>query len=87
MTKTPIHSLTSELNSSDRDDGSQDIEDIATEEPDNFEFKKSSYYGIASKRQNKALNEDDIFSKKRHRSSKEVRMLSASAPATVSSQG
>ena len=80
---------TLEFSRSDNDDDSHDVEElIGTEEFDEVEGEVLGGRK-KKKRQVSIMTDDDIypFSRKRHASFKSNRILSASAPATVSTQG
>ena len=77
-----------ELNPSDNEDGSQEVEDcMGTEELEGYESEKLILYRNKKKRQATTPNGEEILSNKRSASFKGIRLLSASAPAAVSSQG
>ena len=87
--QTSIKQVNTEFNRSDNDDGSHDVENlICTEEFEDEE--ESEVLGERKKKKRQvSTTTDDIypFGRKRHASFKSNRILSASAPATVSTQG
>ena len=74
-----------ELHSSDKEYGSQEVDDNGTEEIDDYEPDK--VLSRNKKRQDRVTNNEECISNKRPRSFKGIKVLSASAPASVSSQG
>ena len=76
-----------ELNPSDKEDRSHEMEDAGTEiENDESDEISSQKHKIAKKRHDTFTNDYEHINK-RHRSSKSSKVLSVSAPASVSSHG
>ena len=75
-----------ETNSSDKDDRSQGLDDAGTEAENCESDEASNITRLGKKRHDTYADESDNICK-RHRSSKRSKLLSASAPATVSSHG
>ena len=76
-----------ELNSSDKEDRSQEVEDAGTE-VENYESDEiSSHKQQIAKKRHETFTTDSEHISKRHRSSKSSKLLSVSAPASVSSHG
>ena len=77
---------TFEPNSSDKEDRSQDLDDAGTE-IDNCESDDTSTISRIPKKRHDTCTDESENVRKRHRSSKSSKLLSVSAPATVSSHG
>jgi len=77
---------TFEPNSSDKEDRSQDLDDAGTE-VDNCESDETSNVTRIPKKRHDVCTDESENVRKRHRSSKSSKLLSVSAPATVSSHG
>ena len=86
-TKPKNHTQNLELHSSDKDEGSQDMDELGTEEMEDYELNRALLNGKKKKRQNTVPNDEGMFSNKKHRPCKVMNLLSASAPAYISSQG
>ena len=84
----PGRKLNLEQAQSDNDDDFREVGDlISTQEHEQHGENTEIVFRSKQKRQNKTSNYEDIFSNKRQASIKSSRVLSASAPAAVSSQG
>ena len=75
-----------EPNASDKEDRSQDLDDAGTE-IDNCESDETSIITRIPKKRHDTCTDESENVRKRHRSSKSSKLLSVSAPATVSSHG
>ena len=84
-TKPKNHTKNVELHSSDKEEGSQDMDDICTEEMEYYEINRALLHGKKKKRQNTVPSDEEMFSSKKYRACKGMKVLSTSAPPYVSS--